>query len=105
MKTGISGSSPSASNSTNFSTLRLIRVVYHCPERLPPQTFVVTYPGGWLHNHWGRALVGWGVFWEMVTSARRRAFARRGSALRVPTYLMWGEDGHLPPAAPAPRAP
>ncbi len=83
---------------------RLIRVVYHCPERLPPQTFVVTYPGGWLHNHWGRALVGWGVFWEMVTSARRRAFARRRSALRVPTYLMWGEDDHLLPVAHAHRA-
>ncbi len=89
---------------TEWNMRRIQRMIYDCPDRLPPRTFVVRYSGGWLHNHWGRALVGAGVLWEMLTPARRRAFAQRRSALRAPTLLLWGEDDRLLPVAHAHHA-
>jgi pimeloyl-ACP methyl ester carboxylesterase len=80
---------------------RIARITFHRPECVPPRTFVVWYPGGWLWNHWGRAMVGLGVFWEFLTPARRRAFAARRAGLRVPTLIVWGEDDQLLPVTHA----
>ena len=82
---------------TAWNMRRINRMVYYHPERVPPQTFVIYYPGGWLRNHWGRILVGAGMFWGILTPARRRAFAQRRAALRMPTYIIWGENDHIIP--------
>ncbi len=76
-------------------------LVLHRPERVPPGTFVVHYPGGWRRNYWGRALVGMGVARELATPARRRAFVQRRAALRAPTLFVWGDHDLILPVAHA----
>lgn len=80
---------------------RLSRMIYFAPERAPEGVTVLRYPGGWRHNHVGRGLVGWGVFWQMATRRRRLAFAQRRARLAVPTFIVWGEDDQLLPVAHA----
>jgi len=75
-------------------------VVYH-PERVPPGVLVLDYPGGWVRNYWGRALIGLGVLWELRTPARRRTFVGRRAQLRAPTLIVWGEDDRILPVAHA----
>jgi pimeloyl-ACP methyl ester carboxylesterase len=80
---------------------RIESVTFHCAERVPPESFRLIYPGGWRWNHWGRALVGLGVFWEMATPARRRVFSARRANLRAPTLIVWGEADQLLPVTHA----
>jgi 4,5:9,10-diseco-3-hydroxy-5,9,17-trioxoandrosta-1(10),2-diene-4-oate hydrolase len=80
---------------------RQFEVVVRRPERLPPRTLVLDYPGGWVRNYWGRALVGMGVLWELPTPGRRRAFIRRRAQIRAPTLIVWGEDDQILPVAHA----
>jgi pimeloyl-ACP methyl ester carboxylesterase len=62
---------------------------------------VLDYPGGWVRNYWGRALIGLGVLWELRTPARRRTFVGRRAQLRAPTLIVWGEDDRILPVAHA----
>jgi 4,5:9,10-diseco-3-hydroxy-5,9,17-trioxoandrosta-1(10),2-diene-4-oate hydrolase len=80
---------------------QISRMVFCRPERGSSEAFKLIYPGGWVWNHMGRMLVGLGVFWEMITPARRRAFATRRANLHVPTLIVWGADDQLLPVAHA----
>jgi len=74
-------------------------LVFHDPNRVPAEVFVVRYPGGWVRNYWGRTLVRLGVLQDMLPPARRRAFVQRRIRLSMPTLIVWGESDRLVPAS------
>lgn len=83
---------------------RLYQMIYFAPETVPPGVMVLRHAPNWWDDHWGRALVMFGVLRQMLTHGQREKFARRRAKLQVPTLIIWGENDQMLPVEHAPQA-
>jgi len=83
---------------------RLYQMIYYAPETVPPGVMVLRHASNWWDNHWGRALVMFGVLRQMLTHGQRQKFARRRAKLQTPTLIIWGENDQMLPVEHARQA-
>lgn len=83
---------------------RIYQMLYYAPEVVPPDVMVLRHAPNWWDDHWGRALVMFGVLRQMLTHRQRQKFARRRAQLQVPTLILWGENDQMLPVEHAPQA-